>query len=174
MVKYPDTAFQRWLDASGACYEGRMFVGDQTPQQAWDACQEPTWMGWLVQVIEPSGQLGPQEFRPLLAECGCCYRLPSTVDETRRLVPVLPDFLGIGLATSVEHPLNTIADPSLSVTRPVYHATTPDATWTYLDAERRAEAWRDGEGVVFSESLVTETVYGQLREWLVANYQSKG
>lgn len=164
--QYPDTPFQRWLAAGGACYDARKFVSDKTPQQAWDTCHRPDWMAWLITKIEP---------RPVLSEnlhyCTCGARCGGlftkdgaepTIEELRSWFLVLPDFL------SAEQPVQVDNPPQ----RVVYHAITPDATWTYLDAERRAKAWRDGEDVVFTESQVTETVYGQLREWRLAGYQS--
>lgn len=44
----PDTKFQRWLETHNACLEARMWVGDKTFAQAWDGCDRPDWMFWVV------------------------------------------------------------------------------------------------------------------------------
>jgi hypothetical protein len=40
--------FRDWLRANYACESGMAYVGHQDPQQAWNTCQEPTWMLWLA------------------------------------------------------------------------------------------------------------------------------
>jgi hypothetical protein len=47
-LSFPDTKFQRWLAARDACYPAREWVAGKTFAAAWDSCERPDWMLWLL------------------------------------------------------------------------------------------------------------------------------
>jgi hypothetical protein len=40
--------FREWLVSHGACKPALDWLGDRTPQQAWDECPDPRWMFWWL------------------------------------------------------------------------------------------------------------------------------
>jgi hypothetical protein len=40
--------FREWLVRHKACAEALEWLGDRTPQQAWDECPDPRWMLWWL------------------------------------------------------------------------------------------------------------------------------
>lgn len=44
----PDTPFQRWLHAHGACMDAAEWVWDKTPEEAWELCAMSGWMIWFL------------------------------------------------------------------------------------------------------------------------------
>lgn len=180
---FPDTPFQRWLAIQRACGEARVWVGDKTVQQAWAEATEYAWMKFLIGRLVPLGVLTLPDGVGLCS-CGCGSLIPVPADwdyssaQLRLSWPTIPDFLN-ELAAEMPPALTPLAPPPAAKPtalagltagpggKKVFHAITPDVTYTYLDVETREAAWPDAPGlqVMFTESFITETAYGQLVEW---------
>lgn len=45
------TTFRQWLGECGACEPAREWVGNKSFPQAWDTCESPDWMFWVVKEL---------------------------------------------------------------------------------------------------------------------------
>jgi len=65
---YPTTGFQTLLESIEACPEARWWVGERSLAAAWEDCERPDWMLWLV--AKMMGQEGwPEHHQTVLAVC---------------------------------------------------------------------------------------------------------
>ena len=100
---YPDTPFQRWLDKRCACHEARAWIGERTPQQAWDECPDLSWMDWFAHALGENANkeaygAGPGA-RVIDAEterriCALwCKQDDTRPEDARAILPTLPEFI---------------------------------------------------------------------------------
>mgnify|MGYP007123660645 CR=1 FL=1 len=47
---FPNTPFQNFLESKDACEEARLWVGSQSPEEAWMTCRNGSWMTWLLEI----------------------------------------------------------------------------------------------------------------------------
>lgn len=48
MSALPCTLFQAQLRMANACFSARIWVGGKSAREAWETCEDGTWMDWLV------------------------------------------------------------------------------------------------------------------------------
>lgn len=51
-------SFHLWLCAHDACHSAVAWVGQQTVDQAWESCDDPGWLYWLIHKIPATQEIG--------------------------------------------------------------------------------------------------------------------
>ena len=116
--------FKKQLQKMEACQEAIEWVGDRTPEQAWEECERGDWMLWFAQ------KMGV-ELQPLTLAKARCAKLVIHLmkDERSRNAVEVAERFGLGKATREE--LDVAADAAADA---AYAAYTADAYAAYAYA----------------------------------------